>query len=702
MGYKAYPIINMRLGKKTDLEPWLLPKDAFDTLNNCHLKHGVLEKRRGYTLLAQMVKVDTSTKNPTLQTNPVTGIFNHVDGATEYLMAADKLRINEYVNSRTRNIAISSIADAGGGDVTVTTSTAHELSVDDIITQSGCADSNYNSTFKVKTAPTTTTYTITATWGSTDTGTVDQEPFLDMTRLCIRFENTAQAWTSPGAGDIVEGATSGAYGEIEEVIIDYGTFGGTNAHGTIVLKNGTVTGTFDESAEQIFERGTPANIVGNCLATPADLAFSGGNDNWLWAKSWNLLGADWTFATNDYAGDGIRKYNGSNWSQLAIDIGTDASRAGANDVGRARIILVDHERLIIFNTQESGTDYLQRARYSSIKDFQSWPTNNFKDAPTSDTIVTAGIVNGIIYVWFEKSTWRFRYMADSANPYEWERVSEDEGAVARMSLVTHEQFQTAIGTTRVQACDGVSVKAADVSNPDIVLGWTQDSLSYCQGLLFKDERHIWEGYASFDASANADGNTYPDKVLGINYEDGSMFTYDLPVHCFGVSAVESSLTWNDVTDAWEDIDWAWNAGQAESGFPMALMGSQDGKVYELNKAGSDAGSAIEFEAIGGRWNPYIEEGFQADLGWLDFLVDVDASVTFDVLSYVDTDTDEFQTETVTCTAVGAAEGKSWHRVHVGAIANFHRIKITNNASTNRPRIHAIVPYFQKAGSALIG
>ena len=62
--YEPFPIYNMRSGKITANEPWLLPKDGFETLSNCYLKDGVLEKRRGYSVFGQMLHADTTTKNP--------------------------------------------------------------------------------------------------------------------------------------------------------------------------------------------------------------------------------------------------------------------------------------------------------------------------------------------------------------------------------------------------------------------------------------------------------------------------------------------------------------------------------------------------------------------------------------------------------------------------------------------------------------
>jgi len=76
---------------------------------------------------------------------------------------------------------IASIADNSGtaaGTVLVTTGTAHGLTIGDYITQNDCADGNYIGVFVVLTVPLTTTYTITATWGATDTGFLQMGSYL--------------------------------------------------------------------------------------------------------------------------------------------------------------------------------------------------------------------------------------------------------------------------------------------------------------------------------------------------------------------------------------------------------------------------------------------------------------------------------------------------------------------------------------------
>lgn len=705
MPYTAFPILDMKTGKYLRRDAWLAPQDAFEALTNCRIKRGILEKRRGYSLYGQILAISTTTLNPTLQTNPVMGIFNHLSGTTENLLAADQNRINEYVSGRPVNKVLTSVSDQGGSPNQVRfVSTAHSFTADEIITISGTT--NYDGTYRVEDVTANNFDIESAYVAETLSGaTASQEAFTDLTENKIRFNSTNQNWT-PTVGSVIKGGTSGATATVATggILVDYGAFGDTDAFGTLVFDRGTVTGTF-QTDEDLQNNANAAEIAGQAIAANSDEAFMGDNTDFFWSENWNHDGAsDNTYITNNQSP--IQIYNGAHLRQLSIDIGTDAARAGDNDVNSCLLIIIFKERVVLFSTNENGTDHFQRARWSTVKVPQSWPTANFKDAPTSDVIKSVDFIGDELYVWFERSVWRFTWTGDSTDPFEWERVSDTEGAAAQMSLVTQDDRQFAVGVARIQLSNGRDVVAADTLIPDVVLDWNQDSLPYSNSLLLDEEKHILMSYASSgaasdDADQPNDGNVYPDRAVVINYEDDNFADYTLPIHTMGFSNVESDLTWDDITDAWEDIDYAWNARQSKSGFPVTLMGNHLGKIFQLNSAGSDDTAAIEFEAIGGQWNPYTEKGHKAKLGYIDFLVDVDATATFDVLSYINTDTTAFQTVTITCTAVRGSVDKAWHRLYVMAIADFHRIKITNNASSNRPRIHAIVPYFQEVNGRLI-
>lgn len=77
-------------------------------------------------------------------------------------------------------IAITSVADAGSGNILVTTDVSHGLSVNDSVSQTGLADTNYVGIFTVLSTPTLTTFTVTAPFTATGIGFMDAPAYLQV------------------------------------------------------------------------------------------------------------------------------------------------------------------------------------------------------------------------------------------------------------------------------------------------------------------------------------------------------------------------------------------------------------------------------------------------------------------------------------------------------------------------------------------
>ncbi len=696
--YEPYAIYNMKGGKVTSRDPWLLAKDEFETLRNCHLKDGVLEKRRGYSSFGQMLHAATDTKNPTLKTNPIMGVFNWYSGATEQLIIMDADRIAKYETSYITGLSIASVANNGSGKVRATTTATHGLAIGDMVTLSGCSVGAYDGTYDVTAVNAgNKTFDLGAlSYSATSTGSANQEPFNDLTTSKIRFTyydnattlNTVQAHALI-VGDTLTGADSGATATVIAITVDTGTWAANTASGTIHLSDldtGTdQSGTLGNGSDEDITDGS--NIVGHVWSDSGDEEFSGDNTNFFWVENWKEV----SYITNN--NDVIQKYDGTSLTELYIDLTTEGG--AENDITRCLLIFAIKSRIVLFDIDDSGITRRQRGRWCEINDPDTWKSASWIDAPTEEWIVAADYIGDDLIVFFERSIWKFSYTGDPDYPFRWDKVDAVEGCYATMSLIAFSDEIFGVGATKLIGTDGREAYSIDDKIPEFVMSWTIDSAPYSYGLVLEEERQAWISYTSASATAHADGNKYPDSVLVLNYEDNSFATYGLPVHTMGYSALESDLTWNDVTDAWEDIDWAWNEKTIQAGYPTTLMGSQDGFVYKLNDTGADNGSDIEFNATMGRWNPYTFE--QARLGWVDFLVDKDSGASFDVEFYLNSEATSYQTSSISCTETGTSRAKVWKRANCGAVGDFHRINITNTGSANRPRIHAIVPYFKRAG-----
>lgn len=627
MPYKPYPIYDLKEGKMLSRDPWLLPGDAFETLNNCHLKDGILEKRRGYEEFGRFAHTDTITDN-----TPDGSQTDFSGTATNTPLRAGDFDVQDVTLN---DDSTESFTDNGDGTVT--------------------GDQGASGTYNVTTGA----------WVLDFSGSL---PPKNATAITINYDHYP--------GNAIMG------------IWNYLTSSGTEKLMVFDKKRLCIWNVTTEKFED--------------KAKPDSINFTGDNANFFWVQNWEQpAGTFKAYICNNK--DRLYTWDGTNLAVVNVDIDGDAT----NELNNCLLVFVYHNRLILLRTNEDGTSYYQRARWSSVAvagQALSWDDTitgpGYKDAPTEDWIIGADLMGGELIVFFERSVRKLVYTGDAEDPFDWEEIDNTEGAYATMSIVSFSDELQAIGPTRVIATDGREVYGIDEKIPNFMLQWRQEGVPYCYGLVLEEMKQAWETYPSLSVTVNADGNYYPDSVLVLNYSENSYSTYTLPAHCLGYSILQSDVTWDDITLTWDEIDWEWDARELQAGYPTTLMGGRDGWVYKLNSGGSDNGVAIEFNAKSGRWNPFFKQGLKANLGWIDFLVDVGTERTFDVKSYINTQTSPFQTKTVACTSVDGASGKVWKRIWINSIANFHRIELTNNASGNRPRIHAIVPFFKEAGQLI--
>jgi len=319
-----------------------------------------------------------------------------------------------------------------------------------------------------------------------------------------------------------------------------------------------------------------------------------------------------------------------------------------------------------------------------------WRDDDYINAPTDDYIVAAEFVGRDLIVWFERSEWKLVYTSDPDLPFRWELIERREGCAAKMCLAPIGDEIYGLGPTHVLGTDGGDFYQIDGKIPDLMLGFNLEKVSYSFALVVEEMRQMMLSYCSPGAGR-------PDKALVLNYEERNFAIYNLPVHVMGKSQLEETIALDDMVGiALDDLDYSLDDRELRAGYPTTLMGCRDGWVYKLNDGGADDGEAIEFNAVGGRWNPYIKRGRQARLGWVDFLVDNNGA-SFSVFFYINSQTGSYKNQLITCSKDSSAR-KCWVRAKCGAIGETHEIKLSNNAVANRPVIHAVVPFFKPAGN----
>lgn len=113
MTYQPFLIAGFQTGLETNLKPWLLPQDAFQSIVNGHVHESVLEKRAGMELFGNMVYNIAGI--PTVATNPIMGIKNFVaNDGIEKILIFDTKRAAIY-NDATQIFDPLDIADIFNG-----------------------------------------------------------------------------------------------------------------------------------------------------------------------------------------------------------------------------------------------------------------------------------------------------------------------------------------------------------------------------------------------------------------------------------------------------------------------------------------------------------------------------------------------------------------------------------------------------------
>jgi len=419
------------------------------------------------------------------------------------------------------------------------------------------------------------------------------------------------------------------------------------------------------------------SATGSSSAVTGVSDFTGNDDSTFWAQNWK----DNLFFVNNQ--DRLTRYNGTALSYLDVDIDGDA----VNDLTTCKLIFIYHGRMVLFNTQENGTRFPQRARWCRVDDYTDWENDEYLDMPSSDEIIGADFVRDTLYVFTDSSLWAFRYTANEVLPFRWERVSSVEGTIAQHSLATFSNNIYTSNGQRLVVTDGIDIENFDVNVPDFMDTVAPERAQYMYSLVTKEFRNILWGYTSINSEAN-------DKIAAYNVDDKSWQIYDAPAKVFGLGKVYDDPTMDDVDLTFDEIEQTFDTKATQAGFPLSLFGDYDGNIYKLDESGSDAGTDISIEAKSVDINPFRLNGQGCLFHYMDIMVDVDADATFDVSLYVNEDSQPYKVQTIDCTGQGTTE---WHRVYADAVSNSHSFKITNSGSNDLFRIHAFILYLEPSG-----
>ncbi len=630
MGYQPYFIGPIKVGLERDMDSYLIPEDAFPTLENAYLWRGRIYKKGGYNLLG------FESGNPHAGRLGIRNDYLAVRGAPPQNYAGNtiyapiepgSLIISDGIESFIDNGVGVMVHSTGVGNGTINYVTGAYNVTFTGVNAGAAVNANYfvvvgnNSpvmglrTFDVQDSivPTLVAFDRTSAYQfNRITFQFDQTRFYKGTNNVVvwtgtdtDFFQTLNYQRAMFATNNVPGAhfysitaiVTGATTQVTTSVANNFQVGDI-----VYINNATIAApdNLNNKTGAVTIAGNPFTVAINSAASGAYTAPSGV----AWSPTLS--------ATN--GGDGIRWFDGftagaapaTGWVNFAPPL--DRSAAPRILLG-ALMLFAYKNYMIALNTFEgtslaTGQRFTQRARWSQqgvvyysqtqpagfnqTVDGQAWYDTitghgGAKDAPTAEDIISAEFIKDTLIVYFENSTYKLTYTGNGIEPFIWEKINTTVGAISTFSVVPFDTSVLCVGNNGVYGCDSVNMDRIDRIIPDEAFSFRSSSnaAKRVQGIRdFYSETVLW---TYVDSAGAAPTIIYPTKTLYYNYLTQSFAIFRNTFTCFGHFTVTNDLTWNGARASWDFYGRAWNSFISQSGFPIVVAGNQQGFVFQLEQ-----------------------------------------------------------------------------------------------------------------------
>ena len=765
--YTGFPISNFRTGFDEQVEPWLIPRDAFQVLKNAHLYRGVVEKIPGYTFFARM-----SYRQIEALTGTIDGVNQTFTGVLS-VPTTNNILVQSTINAGATQT--ETFTDDGTGTLTGSNGGTGTLDYN-----TGAISVTFGASAPVDLTVGGVQYnTVIVIYDSAPGSTLpimgikpyialngSQEILVFNTRrvgkIVVLANDMAEAQQSDyGISELphqvqtknitvnpaFDGVTLIYTGTVTAPLVPgeisfqlFSSTATTDAPLGTITDNGAgllTSSMLDPAGDNYINYATGEWIMTFIVAVSPPAAFPlppvlGNILNFSGCVYGDIFTGDFTnfFVVANYLGNAFLTnnidppmyYDGSCVKYLNTNLTSKPNTIAPYDISKCLHVYIYRQRLLLISCTVNGQPELNTIYWSEARNPVNFTNNEFLPAPTSEIITTISEINSDLIVRFTNSERVFRFTGDAFSPFRWDSTNNMWRCDAAYSAINYDSWFSSVGKPAVVGSDGVNVRRADEIIPDFTLNQRideqqpiltidQTSIGQCYGERFDDFKEGWLCYRNFDDDSIT-GVKPSNSVLAFNYLDNTYAVYTFPFSCLGFGRVLSDDVWGNAFETWGNANQTWGSYNQNLGALIDLAGDQNGIVYELGDGNTITdmdGTEIPclFEAITKDFNPFVEAGELARLGYVDFLVSSNDETTFRVQFYkdnqLDTNFDTFYQES-SLTLTGNTQSKIWKRIYVGAVGKEHTLRIYQNPAdfdeetVNQPiRIHAMVPYFKAAG-----
>lgn len=592
-------IAPLNTGLETDLRPWLIPDDAFASLNNAYVFRGRVRKRFGSYLLNGLANDAIEPLYSRLRVN-----IGTTDGSGDF---------SGNVISITGNTGISSIDQIGilfsvyGGNSGLDTIfTVYDTGTPATLLTTGTGTATYNTS--------TSDLVITGSWPNAaiyfypaqpvmglityETSPAQVEPVYAFDTLFAYFYNGTgwgQLGTAVWSGNNYQFFWGYTYrGVSDQTPILYVT--NNNPPDGIQYWNGTTWATLSPVLNNINRLQTALIIVAfkNRLlalnvtenADGTNIGTTDGSGDF----SGTAPGLSWSVGQNILIGNALFTVISSAPGAQAMQVTASSAMTGTFDITDGAIVITgngQNPNTAVYwlpDTSTNYTTYINRCRFSqngSPLEPDAWidqipGKGNLIDCPTSEAIVSAEFLKDRLIVFFERSTWEIAYTGNQVSPFVWQKINTELGAESTNSIVPFDKVVLGIGNVGIHACNGINVERVDEKIPDTVFEIHNDNDGVYRVAGIRDYKSEMVWWTFPDENFNV---VFPTRILAYNYRTGSWATFDDSITAFGYYQTTSYFTWQAQSRTWEESSFSWNSGTVQSQFRSVLAGNQQGFIF---------------------------------------------------------------------------------------------------------------------------
>lgn len=585
-GYSPLKITGMTTGLVQQREEFLLPDDAYPSLENAYVWRERIRRKKGYQLLGRLQRtVQQTVINPVPAGQTTITLTNYLITTLALTNQPDATLAPGLTSFSFGAPDTATFVDNGDGTFTVT----------------GLGDAA-TSSINYSTGDITFGFTAPTTGGGVAATTTNYYPNLPVMGIRTReLQNSSNDQTvfwdqvyayifnngTNAFQEFIPGTTWNAHGGGVDATDFFWT---TNYWVSATLIPGTATPFFTTTNVKLFWE---TNNTGQFGATSDPPRITDGT-------TWYPFYDDATPANTPWAKIDNTTYL-VNWLSM----------------------LPFRGRMVTFNTWEgvnatSAANFSNRIRWSTIGNpfipyaagppaTGSWRDDirgqgGFLDIPTSEDIVSVGFVRDNLVIYCERSTWQLRYTGRSIAPFQIEKVNSELGGEGPFSAVQFDTSLVGIGDKGIVECDSYKSERIDIKIPDFVFDFRNSNNGpfRVHGVRdFINRLSYWtiplqDGY---DPRVDPASWIFPNRRLVYNYENDSWALFTDSLTTLGTYQPQSSRTWLNTNVPWIRCNFSWISSQPAA-IPSILGGNQQGFVEYLDELTTNDPSLFIQDIVG--------------------------------------------------------------------------------------------------------